>query len=372
MIRLRPVAVLVGGLATATVVAALLAVPAVRNLVAPAWPGTAEWVSNGGAPADGRATSDAAARRSAAATPVGINGRLRVCGALLCNQHGNPIQLRGMSTHGIQWYAQCVNDASLDALADDWRADALRVSLYVQEEGYETDPRGFTDLVNETVERVTKRGLYVIVDWHMVNPGDPNHNLDRARTFFAEVAARHRDKTNILYEVANEPNGVSWSTIRSYAEKIIPVIRSQDPGAVVLVGTAGWSTFGLSDGGSEREVIKNPVRAGNVMYTFHFYAASHGTRYFDALSRVSRVLPIFVTEFGTQTYTGNGADDFTDAQRYLDLMAKRKISWVNWNYSDDPRSGAVFRAGTCSGTEYAGTDVLKPAGVWIREHIRTR
>lgn len=38
------------------------------------------------------------------ASPVGINGPLKVCGNFLCNQHGKPIQLRGMSTHGLQWY----------------------------------------------------------------------------------------------------------------------------------------------------------------------------------------------------------------------------------------------------------------------------
>ncbi|WP_434739611.1 cellulase family glycosylhydrolase [Micromonospora sp. SH-82] len=304
-------------------------------------------------------------------TPAAVNGQLRVCGNQLCNRYGRPIQLRGMSTHGIQWYSQCVNDASLDALATDWRADVLRISMYIQEDGYETNPRLFTDRVHDYIERATARGMYAIVDWHMLTPGDPNHNLARARTFFTEIAQRHKDKTNILYEVANEPNGVSWSSIKSYAEQIIPVIRAQDPDGVVLVGTRAWSSLGLSEGSSETEIVNNPVNATNIMYTFHFYAASHGTTYLNALSRAADRLPIFVTEFGTQTSSGDGANDFTRAQQYLDLMATKKISWVNWNWSDDFRSGAVFNTGTCGGSTYAGTGVLKPAGVWIRDRIRT-
>jgi endoglucanase len=304
-------------------------------------------------------------------TPVEINGQLRVCGTKLCNRYGHPIQLRGMSTHGFQWYAQCVNNASLDALATDWNADVVRLSMYIQEGGYETDPRGFTDRMHDFIERVSARGMYVIVDWHTLTPGDPNYNLSRARTFFTEIAQRHANKPNILYEVANEPNGVSWASIKSYAEQIIPVIRAQDPDGIVLVGTRAWSSLGLSEGGSENEVIDNPVNATNIMYTFHFYAASHGSAYRNALSRAADRIPMFVTEFGTQDYTGDGGNDFTSAQQYLDLMASKKISWVNWNFSDDFRSGAVFNVGVCSGSSYTGTGVLKPAGVWIRDRIRT-
>ncbi|MFD1829571.1 MULTISPECIES: glycoside hydrolase family 5 protein [Streptomyces] len=305
-------------------------------------------------------------------SPVAANGQLSVCGTKLCNSRGKAVQLRGMSTHGTQWYAHCVTDGSLDALARDWGGDVLRVSTYVQEGGYETDPRRFTDLVHRIVEEATERGLYVIVDWHMLSPGDPHHNLARARTFFTEVAGRHRDKPNVLYEIANEPNGVGWTRIRDYAEQIIPVVRAQDPDGVVLVGTRAWSSLGVSDGADEREIVNAPVRASNIMYTFHFYAASHRDAYLRTLSRAADRLPLFVTEFGTQDYAGEGPNDFAMTQRYLDLMAEKKIGWVNWNFSDDHRSGAVFRPGTCAAnTGWTGTSVLKEAGVWIRERMRT-
>ncbi|MFI9587555.1 glycoside hydrolase family 5 protein [Streptomyces sp. NPDC052236] len=311
-------------------------------------------------------------QEAAAVTPVGINGQLRVCGARLCNQYGKPIQLRGMSTHGLQWYSQCVTSGSLDALATDWNADVMRISMYIQEDGYETNPRRFTDLVHSMIEQATARGMYAIVDWHMLSPGDPNHNLSRAKTFFTEIAQRHAGKTNVLYEIANEPNGVSWPTIKSYAEQLIPVIRQHDPDTPVLVGTRGWSSLGVSDGSNETEIVNNPVNASNIMYTFHFYAGSHGAAYLGALSRAADKLPMFVTEFGTQTYSGDGANNFAQAQQYIDLMASKKISWSNWNYSDDFRSGAVFRTGTCANNgPWTGTGPLKPAGVWVRDRIRT-
>jgi endoglucanase len=306
-----------------------------------------------------------------AGSPVAINGQLRVCGTKLCNQHGNPIQLRGMSTHGLQWYSQCIKDSSLDALAGDWNADILRISMYIQEGGYQTNPRKFTDLVHKIIDQVTARGMYALVDWHMLDPGDPNYNFNRAKTFFTEIADRHKGKNNILYEVANEPSGVSWSTVKSYAQKIIPVIRAKDSDGIVLVGTRAWSSLGVSDGGNEEEVINNPVSASNIMYTFHFYAASHGTEYLNALRNASDRIPMFVTEFGTQTYTGDGGNNFAQSQKYIDLMASKKISWTNWNFSDDERSGAVFKDGTCAGNSFTGTSRLKPAGVWVRERVRS-
>jgi endoglucanase len=307
-----------------------------------------------------------------ATTPVAANGQLRVCGRQLCNARGKAIQLRGMSTHGLQWYANCVTAGSLDVLANEWRADVLRISMYIQEGGYETDPRRFTDLVHQYIELATARGLYAIVDWHMLDPGDPNVNLERARTFFAEIADRHQAKNNVIYEIANEPNGVSWSAVKSYADQIIPVIRTRDADAVVLVGTPDWSSLGASgNGGGPETIAANPVNADNVMYVFHFYAASHRDYHYETVARAADLLPLFVTEFGTQEYTGDGPNDFTMAQRYLDLFASRKISWVNWNYSDDFRSGAVFTTGTCATGQFAGTARLKPAGVWIRDRIRT-
>ncbi|MEV4354184.1 cellulase family glycosylhydrolase [Nonomuraea sp. NPDC049625] len=304
-------------------------------------------------------------------TPVQANGQLQVCGVKLCNEHGKQIQLRGMSSHGLQWYSQCLNTASLDALANDWKADVLRISMYIQEDGYETNPRLFTDRVHNLIEQATARGMYAIVDWHMLDPGDPNYNLSRAKTFFTEIAQRHNGKNNLLYEIANEPNGVSWSTIRNYANQLIPVIRQYDPETPILVGTRAWSSLGVSDGATESEIISNPVNAANIMYTFHFYAASHGSEYLNTLSRAADRIPIFVTEFGTQTASGDGSNNFTRSQQYLDLLAQKKISWVNWNYSDDFRSGAVFTEGTCPNGTFAGTSRLKPAGVWVRDRIRT-
>ena len=303
-------------------------------------------------------------------TPVAINGQLRVCGTKLCNANGKAIQLRGMSTHGLQWFAKCYNKASLDALATDWKADLLRISMYVQEGGYETNPAGFTSQVNGLVDEAEARGLYALVDFHTLTPGDPNFNLARAKTFFNEVSARNANKKNIIYEITNEPNGVSWAGIKSYAEQVIPVIRANDPDAVIIVGTRGWSSLGVSEGANSSEITANPVNASNIMYAFHFYAASHLDNYRAEVQRAAASLPLFVTEFGTVTYTGGGQVDLASSTAWLDLLDRLQISYANWTYSDAGESSAALKAGTCNGSNY-GTSALSESGTFLRSRIST-
>jgi endoglucanase len=302
-------------------------------------------------------------------TPVGRNGQLHVCGTHLCNAANAVVQLRGMSTHGIQWFSSCYNDRSFDALAKDWKADLVRIAMYVQEQGYETNPSAFTAQVNKYVDMAEARGLYAIIDFHTLTPGDPNYNLDRAKTFFASVAQRNSAKKNVIYEIANEPNGVSWQAIKTYADQVIPVIRAADPDAVVIVGTRGWSSLGVSNGADENEIVSNPVNATNIMYTFHFYAASHGDNYRTVLARAAGKLPLFVTEYGTVSATGGGSVDRTSTQAYYNLLDQYKISSANWTFSDANEGSAALKAGTCSGSDYSSSNVLSESGALVKAYV---
>ena len=319
----------------------------------------------------GEPPSEAPEEPGGEGTPVEINGKLSVCGVNLCNADGDPVQLRGMSSHGLQFFPDCVNAGSLDALRNDWDADFIRLSMYVQEGGLETDPEGFTAKVNGLVDEASELGLYVIVDFHILTPGDPNVNVGLAKTFFEDVSSEHADKDNVIYEIANEPNGVSWDGILTYAKQVVPVIRKNAPDSVVLVGTRGFSSLGLTDGADETEIIKQPVPFENIMYTFHFYAASHGDDRRAAVARAAKSLPLFVSEFGTQTFTGDGTNDFDSTTEWLDLLKENKISYGMWSLSDGKESNSAFVQGTCAGDEFEGDEVLTEAGRYLRSRILT-
>jgi endoglucanase len=204
-------------------------------------------------------------------------------------------------------------------------------------------------------------------------------NLELARTYFTHMAERYAGSPNVLYEIANEPNGkykdadgkshrVDWLRIKAYAEQMIPVIRAKAPKSIVIVGTPDWSSLGVSGDHDPKEILASPLTGENLMYSFHFYAASHGEEYRKALDQAAEKLPVFVTEWGSQEASGDGRNDFKSAQAFIDLMARRKISWTNWNYSDDERSGAVFKEGTAPRGPWTG-ESLKEAGRWVQDRI---
>ncbi|MDY7091094.1 MAG: cellulase family glycosylhydrolase, partial [Actinomycetota bacterium] len=83
------------------------------------------------------------------------------------------------------------------------------------------------------------------------------------------------------------------------------------------------------------------------MYTFHFYAASHGADRRTVVARAALKLPLFVSEFGTQTFTGDGGNDFASTDAWLDLLKDNKIGYAMWSLSDGRETNSAFVQGTC-------------------------
>jgi endoglucanase len=106
------------------------------------------------------------------------------------------------------------------------------------------------------------------------------------------------------------------------------------------------------------------------MYAFHFYAASHKDNYRAEVERAAARLPLFVTEFGTVTYTGDGGVDTASSTAWMDLLDRLKIGYANWTYSDAGEGSAAFRSGTCGGSTYTGS-VLSDSGRFMQARIAT-
>ena len=281
-------------------------------------------------------------------TPVSKYGRLKLVGKQLSSECGDPIQLRGMSSHGIQWYRSCLNVTSLGLLLNDWNIDVLRVAMYIGEGGYLTDSTAFKNTVNSYVNYCDRNGIYSIIDWHVLTPGDPNTNINEAKGFWDYMSKTHSGKKNVIYEICNEPNGVNWNSVKNYANTIIPIIRANDKEAIILVGTPNYS----SDLDSPANSPLTGTNAYNVMYTYHFYSASHMGRLGNFNANTAKI-PIFVSEWGTSDYTGGGSIDLNGAQQWIDNFNGTnaggvKISWTNWNFSDAPETSAALTPKACA------------------------
>ncbi len=178
-------------------------------------------------------------------TPLAVHGALQVQGTKLVDEQGNPVRLTGMSTHGLAWFPQYVSQDTFLTLRDEWKTNCVRLALYTEEyNGYCSggNKEELKALVRRGVEAATNLGMYVIIDWHVLNDHDPNVHKEDAKAFFAEMSALYQNQENVLYEICNEPNSsATWEQIKQYAGEVIPVIRANDPDAVIIVGTPTWS-----------------------------------------------------------------------------------------------------------------------------------
>ena len=197
-------------------------------------------------------------------SPYALHGKLQLDGTTLTDEHGEAYQIKGVSTHGIGWFPQYVNQ---DTFADlkSWGADAVRLAMYTAEGGYceggDDNKEKLKQLIDTGVQAATKLGMYVIIDWHVLNDHDPWNYADDAEKFFAEMSEKYKDYGNVIYEICNEPNsGPDWNSVKSYAEKIIPVIRENAPDAIIIVGTPTWSQ-------DIDKAAQNPITGyENIMY----------------------------------------------------------------------------------------------------------
>lgn len=301
-------------------------------------------------------------------TPVSQHGQLSVKNGQLVDKSGKGYQLRGMSTHGLTWFPEFVNESAFKTLRDDWNTNVVRLAMYVDEWGngqcYMGNKSGSLELLEKGVDICVKLDMYVIIDWHVLNPGDPSKYTNEAKSFFETVSKRYAKYPNVIYEICNEPNGgASWSgNIKPYAEKIIPVIRKNAPNSVIIVGTPTWSQ-------EIDKPLSDPLSYKNVMYAFHFYAATHAGLRSNVENCVAQGLPVFVSEFGTCDASGGGANDFNETQKWLSYFDKQGISYCNWSICNKDETCSVLRPGTSANGNWSESD-LTENGKWMRNWFR--
>ncbi|MDE4542828.1 cellulase family glycosylhydrolase [Thermoanaerobacterium sp. R66] len=301
----------------------------------------------------------------------------------LGDQHGNPIQLRGMSTHGLQWFPQIINNNAFSALSKDWEANVIRLAMYVGEGGYSTDP-SVKEKVIEGINLAIKNDMYVIVDWHVLNPGDPNAKIySGAKEFFKEIASKYPNDLHIIYELANEPNPTEsditnditgWEKVKKYAEPIIKMLRDMGNENIIIVGSPEWST-------RPDLAVNDPINDKNVMYSAHFYTGSASVWENGNKGHIARNiekalgngLAVFVTEWGTSEASGDGGPYLNEADEWLEFLNSNNISWVNWSLANKNEASAAFLPTTSldpgNGKVWA-VNQLSLSGEYVRARIK--
>ncbi|MBN2441035.1 MAG: cellulase family glycosylhydrolase [Spirochaetales bacterium] len=348
--------------------------------------------------------------------PVSEYGRLMVNGSHIVSASNNIVQLKGFSSHGLQWFPYVTGgNGTLENLVECFGIQVLRAAMYAYEwdlgrsqwAGYlGVHPNLYNDQVRPLIQDAIDNGIYIIVDWHIHwNPSDPNNqhwtpdpHTSEAKTFFSMVAQEFGYYDNIIYEVINEPgNGISWSQVKTHASEVISAIRQHDPDNLILVPSPNWaqepvtpSNDPILDAVDADNDGNTSEKAPNVAYTIHFYAMSHNFRS-NADQAMANGIALFATEWGVSDYSGDGTIDISEggpADQWTDWMEANSISWTAWSFCNKGESSAILEPYTYDNIENEarwptnevmsgypmqsgpwGDSVIKPAGEWLRDKI---
>ena len=309
-----------------------------------------------------------------AETPVGKHGRLHLAkvdgygnAPVIVDQYGKPFQMRGASTHGVQWFPEYINKGAMQTLRDEWGVNLLRMACYVtQYNGYTNGGQSLIDSkIVEGVQAAKELGMYVIVDWH-IHEENPHTTKTVAEQFFKKYATLYKDYDNVIFEICNEPTGIQWYTggndLYSYCKDIAGIIRDCGSKALIVCGTNNWSQ-------DVEDVAKKPLKDDgfeDIMYTFHFYS---GTHYEDKRQKVRTAVaagtPIFVTEFGICDASGNGGYDTANADEWIEFLDSMNISYACWSFCNKGESASYLKTSCNKTTGGFEESDLTTTGIWL-------
>ena len=294
-----------------------------------------------------------------AQTPVKKYGQLQVRGSQLCDQNGQPVVLRGVSLGWHNLWPRFYNKGTVDELTDKWHASVIRAAMGVKiEDNYLENPTFALQCMTPVIEEAIKDGVYVIIDWHA-------HDMytDKAAEFFGKMSAKYGKYPNVIYELFNEPVEDSWESLKQYATTVIKAIRANDPDNIILMGCPHWDQ-------DIDKVAASPIEGvSNVMYTVHFYAATHKQYLRDRMQKaVEGGLPVFVSECAGMEASGDGPLNEEEYDKWIDLMERLKISWVNWSLSDKNETCSMLLQRAKADGNWTD-DVIKPWGKLVRKTL---
>ena len=296
--------------------------------------------------------------------PVSYYGQLNASqNRIVGSKTGSPAQVKGMSFFWSNWCSYW-NASTVNRMADEFKCEIVRASYGVTDNGapYNSADEG---KLREVINAAIANDIYVIIDWHSHGA---HSNTQAAKDFFSRMAKDFGKYDNVIFEIYNEPTQIDWSTIKGYAEQVIPVIREHSDN-LVIVGTPMWSQ-------DVDAAANNPVNAKNVAYALHFYAGTHSGALRDKANyALNKGVALFVTEWGSVNADGDGGINYNSTNEWLSWMDSNKLSWCNWAINDKAEGSSIFNpGGSLTGTgQYLKGIITKHAenAEWRKAPVET-
>lgn len=297
---------------------------------------------------------------------------LRVKGNRLVDPEGREVWLQGLNAGGLETLPHDVQPIKSTSVGiEQWKANAVR--LPVKEEfWFGRNPMvkdagaAYRDHIDRCVMIAANRGAYLILDLHRFRAPKAEH-----AEFWRDAAARYKNHPAVLFDLFNEPHGISWkiwrdggfvgektgtdeSAFLSEEEKkknqgfesvgmqaLVDAVRSTGARNLVIASGIGWS-FDLTGVTGGYELSDT---AGNgIMYAWHVYNW-HKDWESHMLAAAARY-PILVGEVGADVkkmdFIPHGIQESPETwvPDMLGFIQKHRLNWTAWCFH--PRATPVM------------------------------
>lgn len=260
----------------------------------------------------------------------------------LVNAEGESIRLRGlMPIDPAEIHKQ--NRFNRRFFAEMREMGANVVRLAVHPANWEENPDYLWRYIDQVAGWTGELDMYLIVDWHSIGnvetgaaplmPELYSHTYEMTVDFWQRTAAHFCDTPHILFEVFNEPQGISAETWQQSANELTAIIREQGAMQPVIVG-------GVEYARDLSWVLEAPIPDDNVVYASHIYPEHAKMLWNLYFGNVAEAYPVLITEWGfmdenastDQPYLNGDAEGYGEPlMAYLD---ERGIGWTACWYDD--------------------------------------
>ncbi len=203
---------------------------------------------------------------------------------------------------------------------------------------YEIDS-AFLARVEEVVDWALAQDLYVILNVHHESWLKENYhdqkNKNRLDSIWIQIAARFKEKSaKLMFELLNEPNGMTVEDVNEVNKRILSIIRNENPNRLAVFSGHGFTPI---DSLLETEIpdLQDEFLIGN----FHSYdpwgfagqcQQSWGTNEDKSNLRqiyqrasdwaIVNQIPVMVNEFGVANYDFTQPENICDMSERLDYL----------------------------------------------------
>ncbi len=314
---------------------------------------------------------------------------LHVQGNRLVNKDGKEVWLQGICLGGLESLpADKFIMKGAKTAVDGWKAHVIRVPVK-EEFWFGTNPMqkdggtAYRKQIDDLVNLVANRGAYLMLDLHRFRAPKQEH-----ADFWKDAAARYKDHPAVLFDVFNEPHGVSWEVWKNGGfvgnkkgleeaafltpeekaknegfesvgmQGLVDAVRSTGAKNIIVAGGLGYSGdlsgvvngFALDDKGGN-----------GIMYSWHQYNWHKG--WDKTVVPVAEKYPIMVGEFGADINkmdfipAGNQEDPYTWVPDMLGFIQKYRLNYtgfcfapnsspklvLDWSFTPTPYWGAFLK-----------------------------